>query len=139
MTDPQRRSRPAGEVLQQLAGVAGVGVVAQWRTQRDQADQLAGADQRDEQVDAALAQPVHAWRIEVEVVQQHRSGDSGQVGEQRIVRRQLRGDVQLVRQGGDGSGLGTGSAQGAAAPLYRIRHVRLPWSRNAQRSLPEAR
>jgi hypothetical protein len=69
-------------ILQQLARIARVVLVSLRRAQRDQADQLAGADQRNEQVGAALAQPEQARGVEVDVAQHYRRGRLGQVGEQ---------------------------------------------------------
>jgi hypothetical protein len=77
LTDSQGGSRPPGEILQQLARVARVVLVPLRRAQRDNADQLAGADQRNEQVDAALAQPAQARGVEVDVAQQNRRGRLG--------------------------------------------------------------
>ena len=53
---PQRRGRALGQVLQELAVVAGVVTFAAPRSEAEQADQLGLADQRDDQP--------HAGRLE---------------------------------------------------------------------------
>ena len=68
LADAQRRRGLGGEVVEQLAVVGGVVLLGQARAEVEHADQLALADERHGELDAARLQRAQRGRVELERV-----------------------------------------------------------------------
>ena len=77
------------QVTEELAVVGRVLLFAPPRPQVEQADQLALADQRRDQLDPGLAQRTQGGRIQLQPLQVHRTPGAQQVRAQRVVRREI--------------------------------------------------
>ena len=89
LADPQRRRGLRGEVVEQLAVVGGVLLLGQPRPEVEDADQLALADQRDGELDAGRLELGERGRVELERLDVDRPARALQVGEQRVVGRDV--------------------------------------------------
>ena len=89
LADPQRRRGLRGEVVEQLAVVGGVLLLGQPRPEVEHADQLALADERDRELDAGGLQLGERGRVELERLDVDGAARALQVGEQRVVRRDV--------------------------------------------------
>ena len=87
--DPQRRRRLAGEVVEQLAVVGGVVLLREARSEVEHPDQLALADERDGELHARGLELAQRGRVELERVDVDGLARALEVGEQRVVRRDL--------------------------------------------------
>ena len=116
LADPQRRRGLGGEVVEQLAVVGGVLLLGQPRAEVEDADQLALADERDRELDAGGLELGERGRVELERLDVDRPARALQVGEQRVVGRDVDRRGLLPGRGRDGRlrGLLLGSAPQAA-------------------------
>ena len=117
LADPQRRRGLRGEVVEQLAVVGGVLLLGQPRPEVEHADQLALADERDGELDAGRLELGERGRVELERLDVDGAARALQVGEQRVVGRDV-DRRRLVRRAAAGAASGAlllvGSAPQAA-------------------------
>ena len=90
LADPQRRRGLGGEVVEQLAVVGGVLLLGAARTEVEDADQLALADQGHRELDAGLLHRREGRRAHLEALDVDGAASALQVGEQRVVRARCR-------------------------------------------------
>ena len=118
LADPQRRRGLGGEVVEQLAVVGGVLLLGEPRPEVEHADQLALADERHRELDARRLELGERRRVELERLDVDGAARALQVGEQRVVRRDVdrRG---LVAAPAAGRGLGARRSSCGSAPQAR--------------------
>ena len=118
--------RLGGQAGEEAAVVGRVLLLGQARPQVERPDQLALADERDDQGDAGGSQVAHGRRVQVELRDVDRPGRGLEVGEERIVR----GDVDLG-SGRDARARRSGglrnSVESAAVVAPRRRDRRIDW------------
>ena len=128
LADPQRRRGLGGEVVEQLAVVGGVLLLGEPRAEVEDADQLALADERDRELDPGGLELGQRGRVELERLDVDRPARALQVGEQRVVGRDVDRRGLLPRRGRRRRGrrLLVGSATEAAAEgAGQAGHVRV--------------
>ena len=116
---PTRTAGPAcaGEVLEELAVVGGVLLLGQARAQVQHPDQLALADERHGQLDAGRLHRRQRRRVELERLHVDRAAGALEVGEERVVGRDVdRGRLGLGRRRGRRGRGGVRLGRAAAEP-----------------------
>ena len=93
LAHPHRRRGVAGERVEELPVVGRVTALGQSRTEREQADQLTGRDERHRHHHAGRAHLVERGRLELQRGDVDGARGALEVGEERVVRR----DLELLR------------------------------------------
>jgi hypothetical protein len=87
----------SGQRLQETKVVAGIFLLAHPRPEVDQPDQLPLAHEGKRQPDAFRPQRAQGWRVEIELVHLDHALGTGEVGQQRVVGRNVEG-THLARK-----------------------------------------